>query len=76
MFGFGKSKSGDVRLTEKEIREMEKNMSPCELKEFKKRQAQAEADRDWDLFMLSDLLDDQGGEKSLKRETEIEITWE
>lgn len=58
MFGLGKSKSCDVRLTEKEIREMEKNMSPRELKEFKRRQAQAEADRDWDLFMLADLLDD------------------
>ena len=58
MFGFGKSGSGDARLTEKEIREIEKNMSPRELKEFKKRLAQAEADRDWDLLMLADLLDD------------------
>ena len=33
-------------------------MSTRELKEFKKGQAQAEADRDWDLFMLADLLDD------------------
>ena len=33
-------------------------MSPREIKEFKKGQAQAEADRDWDLFMLADLLDD------------------
>ena len=59
MFGFGKSKSSDVRLTEKELKELEKNMSPRELKEFKKKQAQAEADREWDLFMLADLLDDQ-----------------
>ena len=58
MFGFGKSGSGDARLTEKEIREIEKNMSPRELKEFKKRLAQAESDRDWDLLMLADLLDD------------------
>ena len=58
LFGFGKSRSGDARLTEKEIREIEKNMSPRELKEFKKRLAQAEADRDWDLLMLADLLDD------------------
>ena len=58
MFGFGKSRSSDARLTEKEIREIEKNMSPRELKEFKKRLAQAEADRDWDLLMLADLLDD------------------
>ena len=58
MFGFGKGKSSDVSLTEKEIKELEKNMSTRELKEFKKGQAQAEADRDWDLFMLADLLDD------------------
>ena len=36
MFGFGKGKSSDVRLTEKEIKELEKNMSLRELKEFKK----------------------------------------
>ena len=58
MFGLGKSKSSDLRPTEKEIKELEKNMSSRELKEFKKGQAQAEADRDWDLFMLADLLDD------------------
>ena len=58
MFGFSKSKSSDLRPTEKEIKEFEKNLSPRELKEFKKGQAQAEADRDWDLFMLADLLDD------------------
>ena len=58
MFGFSKSKSNDVRLTEREIKELEKNMSLRELKEFKKRQAQAEADREWDLFMLGDLLDE------------------
>ena len=35
MFGFGKSnKTHDVRLTEKEIRELKKNMSRSELKEF------------------------------------------
>ena len=38
MFGFGKSKSSDLRPTEKEIKELEKNMSPRELKEFKKKQ--------------------------------------
>jgi len=60
MFGFGKSNSQDVRLTEKEIKELKKNMSRSELKEFEKRQKQAEAKRDWDLFMLADLLDDEG----------------
>lgn len=59
MFGFGKSnKTHDVRLTEKEIRELKKNMSRSELKEFEKRQKQAIADRDWDLLLMTDVLDD------------------
>ena len=58
MFGFGKSKTQDVRLTEKEINELKKNMSRSELKEFEKRQKKAEADRDWDLFMMAEFLDD------------------
>lgn len=33
-------------------------MSRSELKEFEKRQKQAIADRDWDLFMLADILAD------------------
>ena len=59
MFGFGKSKTSDVRLTEKEINELKKNMSRSELKEFEKRQKQARADRDWDMFMMMDFLDDE-----------------
>ena len=59
MFGFGKSKTQYVRLTEKEINELKKNMSRSELKEFEKRQKQARADRDWDLFMMADFLDDE-----------------
>ena len=58
MFGFGKNKTQDVRLTEKEINELKKNMSRSELKEFEKRQKQARADRDWDLFMMADFLDE------------------
>lgn len=59
MFGFGKSnKTYDVRLTEKEIKEIEKNMSRSELKEFRKKQKEAESDRFWDAMMLADLLDD------------------
>lgn len=58
MFGLGKSKTQDVRLTEKEIRELKKNMSRSELKEFEKRQKQARADRDWDLLFMSDLLNE------------------
>ena len=58
MFGFGKSKTQDVRLTEKEIRELKKNMSRSELKEFERRQKQAKADRDWDLLLMAYILDD------------------
>lgn len=58
MFGFGKSKTQDVRLTEKEIRDLKKNMSRSELKEFEKRQKQAERDRFWDAVCMAELLDD------------------
>ena len=58
MFGFGKSKTQDVRLTEKEIRELKKNMSRSELKEFEKRQKQAERDRFWDAVCMAELLDE------------------
>ena len=58
MFGFGKSKTQDVRRTEKEIRELKKNMSRSELKEFEKRQKQAERDRFWDAVCMAELLDD------------------
>ena len=59
MFGFGKSKTQDVRHTEKEIRELKKNMSRSELKEFEKRQKQAERDRFWDAVCMAELLDDE-----------------
>lgn len=59
MFGFGnKYRTQDVRLTEKEIRELKKNMSRSELKEFERRQKQAKTDRDWDLLLMADILDD------------------
>lgn len=59
MFGLGKKNNTyDVRLTEKQIKELEKNMSRSELKEFRKRQQQAESDRFWDAMMLAELLDD------------------
>ena len=58
MFGFGKSRTQDVRLTEKEIKELKKNMSRSELKEFEKRQREAERDRFWDAVCMAELLDD------------------
>ena len=57
MFGFGK-KEQDVRLTEKQVKELTKNMSRSELKEFQKKQKQAEADRDWDAMIFSEIFMD------------------
>ncbi len=57
MFGFGK-KEQDVRLTEKQIQELTKNMSRSELKEFERKQRQAEADRDWDAMIFSEIFMD------------------
>ena len=59
MFGFGKSKEYDVRLTEKQMQELAKNMTKQERKEFNKRQKQAQADREWDaLMMAATFMDD------------------
>lgn len=58
MFGLGKSRTQDVRLTEKEIKELKRNMSRSELKEFEKRQREAEGDRFWDAVCMAELLDD------------------
>ena len=58
MFGFGKNREQDVRLTEKEIKELKKNMSRSELKEFEKRQKRAESDRFWDAVCMAELLED------------------
>ena len=58
MFGFGKSKEYDVRLTEKQMRELTQNMSKQEREEFERRQKQAESDRDWDALMMTDLFMD------------------
>ncbi len=59
MFGFGKSKEYDVRLTEKQMQELAKNMTKQERKEFNKRQKQAQADnREWDALMMAELFFD------------------
>ena len=55
---FGKSKDVDVRLTEKQVRELTKNMSKSERREFEKKQRQAEDDRLWDAMIMSELFDD------------------
>lgn len=60
MFGFGNNnRTQDVRLTEKEIRELKKNMSRSEPKEFEKRQKQVAKDRFWDAIMMAEFLDDE-----------------
>lgn len=58
MFGFEKNKEYDVRLTEKQMRELTQNMSKQERKEFEKRQKQAHADREWDALMMTELFVD------------------
>ena len=59
MLGFGKSKEYDVRLTEKQMQELAKNMTKQERKEFNKRQKQAQADnREWDALMMAELFFD------------------
>ncbi len=58
MFGSKKNKEQDVRLTEKQIREMKENMSWQERREFDRRQRQEEADRHWDAMIMSELFMD------------------
>lgn len=59
MFGSGRDKEKNVRLTEREIRELTKNMSRSERREFERRQERAQADREWDEVMLFDLFEDE-----------------
>ncbi len=58
MFGFKKSKDHDVRITDEQYKELTGKMSKKELKEFKRKQREAEADRDWDALILSELFRD------------------
>ncbi len=58
MFGFGKSKEYDVRLTEKQIQDLTKNMSKSARRTFEKRQRQAESDREWDQLMIMEVFMD------------------
>lgn len=58
MFGFGKSKEYDVRLTEKQMRELTQNMSKQERKDFEKRQKRAQSDKEWDMLMMAELFMD------------------
>ncbi len=58
MFGFGKNKEYDVRLAEKQMCDLTKNMSKGERKAFEKRQRQAEDDREWNQLMMMEVFID------------------
>ncbi len=58
MFGFGKKKEYDVRLTEKQIQELTKTMSRRDRKEFEKKQRRAQADREWEALMMAEVFSD------------------
>jgi hypothetical protein len=57
MFGSGK-RTQYAKLTQKEIKELEKNMSKKERKEFRKRQKQAKDDLMWEQLMALEFLDE------------------
>ena len=58
MFGSKKHKEYDVRLTEKQMKQIIKDMGRLERKDFEKRQRQAGADGQWDAMIMSELLMD------------------
>ena len=58
MFGFGKEKEYDVRLTEKQVEELEKNMTKQERKEFEKRQKKARDDWEWEAMLMAEFFFD------------------
>lgn len=45
-------------LTKKQLRELKKNMSRSELKEFEKKQRRAQTDREWDAMMMAEIFMD------------------
>lgn len=60
MFGFGRKKNNDkfVKLSDKEIKKLEKGMSKKELKEFRKRQKDARSDALWEETIMQELFDE------------------
>ncbi|MCR5603006.1 MAG: hypothetical protein K6G27_04810 [Lachnospiraceae bacterium] len=55
---FGIRKEVDVRLTEKEIQKLTRNMTRSERKDFERRQKQARDDREWDALMMMEVFMD------------------
>ena len=58
MFGLGRNKEYDVRLTDKQMKELTKNMSKREYKDFEKRQRQARNDHELDELMMMEVFRD------------------
>lgn len=55
---FGNKKKYNVSLTEKQIKELTKNMSNKQRKEFVKRCKEAQSDREWDMLMMMEVFMD------------------
>ena len=55
---FGNKKKYNVTLTEKQIKELTKNMSSKQRREFIKRFKQAQSDREWDMLMIMEVFMD------------------
>ena len=56
---FGNKKKYNVSLSEKQIKELTKNMSSKQKKEFVKRCKEARADREWDMLMMMEVFMDE-----------------
>ncbi|MBQ8913708.1 MAG: hypothetical protein IJ054_06660 [Lachnospiraceae bacterium] len=56
---FGNKKKYNVNLTKKQIKELTKNMSSKQKKEFKKQCKQARSDREWDMLMMMEVFMDE-----------------
>ena len=53
-----KKKKYNVSLSEKQIKELTKNMSSKQKKEFVKRCKEAQSDREWDMLMMMEVFMD------------------
>ena len=56
MFGFGKKKEYDVRLSESQLRELTQSMGKQERKAFEKKQKEFEKDREWESIMMAEVF--------------------
>ena len=56
---FGNKKKYNVSLSEKQIKELTKNMSSKQRKEFVKRCKEAQSDKEWDMLMMMEVFMDE-----------------